>query len=108
MIDEIVAEETLEEAMISSQDDLLEIDEEKGLKTPIKFGDILFNRKFKVFVKINEAGYVTNIASDLELKDTTGWTLIDEGEEERFVCASTMYFEEPIIDDYGNYRYKIR
>lgn len=108
MIDEIVIDETLDEQMMSSQENTLETEKENCLKETIKFGNILFNRKFKVFAKINDAGYVTNIASDLEVKDTTGWTLIDEGEEDRFACASTMYFEEPIIDDYGNYRYKIR
>ena len=108
MIDEIVIDETLDEQMMSSQENTLETEKENCLKETIKFGNILFDRKFKVFVKINEAGYVTEIANDLEIKDTTGWTLIDEGNEEKFVCASTMYFEQPIIDDYGNYRYKIR
>ena len=76
-------------------------------KQKIRFGDILFNRKAKVFVKVNNDGYITQIDSDVFLKDTKGWTQYDEGEGDKFVYAQTSYFEESIVDDAGNYRYKI-
>ena len=107
MIEEIIVEET-NKPEINNQENVLETENRESPVDKIKFGDILFNRKFKVFVKINKDGYVTEIANDLELKDTSDWTLIDEGSDDKFVFASTMYFDEPIIDDFGNYRYKIR
>ena len=74
----------------------------------IKFGDILFNRKAKVFVKVNKDGFITQVDSDVFLKDKTGWTIYDEGEGERFVYAQTAYFEEPLVDEEGNFRYKVK
>lgn len=73
----------------------------------IKYGDVLCNRKTKVYVKLNSAGYVTNVQSDIFLTDATGWTKIDEGEGDRFVFAQTQYFDNPLIDENGNYQIKI-
>ena len=86
-----------------------EVSEETGFKqnNKIKFGDVLFNRKAKVFVKVDKDGFITQVDSDVFLKDTTGWAIYDEGEGERFVYAQTAYFEEPLVDDDGNFRYKV-
>ena len=85
-----------------------EVSEETAIvKNKIKFGDVLFNRKAKVFVKVNKDGFITQVDSDVFLKDTTGWAIYDEGEGERFVYAQTAYFEEPLVDDDGNFRYKV-
>lgn len=76
-------------------------------KENIKFHDVLFNRKTKVFVKLNADGYITQIDSDVFLKDTTGWIEYDEGEGDRYVHAQTIYFEDSLVDEDGNYRYKV-
>ena len=76
-------------------------------KEDIKFQDVLFNRKTKVFVKPNVDGYITQIDSDVFLKDTTGWVEFDEGEGDRYVHAQTIYFEDSLVDEEGNYRYKV-
>lgn len=111
MIDEILVEESIKE----TEDENNQIEENLEEKTvenicknnKIKFGDVLFNRKVKVFVKVNKDGFITQVDSDVFLKDTTGWAIYDEGEGERFVYAQTAYFEEPLVDDDGNFRYKV-
>ena len=76
------------------------------MEKEIKFGNVLCNRKVKVYAKINSDGYVTNIQSDVFLKDTSGWVLIDEGSGDRFVYANMFYFDKPLLDEEGNYQVK--
>ena len=72
----------------------------------LKFGDVLSEKKVKVYVKVNTEGFITDINSDVFLKNFDGWTEYDEGEGDRFVHAQTSYFENSIVDDFGNYNYK--
>ena len=80
---------------------------ELEVKEKVKFGNVLFDRKIKVFVKTNDEGFIIDIDNDLSLKDTSGWIQIDEGSGKKFEFAVTSYFEEPLVDDNWNYRYKI-
>lgn len=106
MIDEIFVddkEETLKEN-IESESVLVENEE---IKPKMKFEDVVFGRKVKVFAKVNNEGFIIDIDSDVFLKDTNGWIQIDEGVGDKFVYPQTMYFNEPLIDDDGNYRFKV-
>ena len=80
--------------------------EEHACNNNVKFGNVLFNKRTKVFAKINSQGYVINVQSDVVLEDTTGWILIDEGVGDRFVFAHTEYFGRPLTDEFGNYQIK--
>ena len=105
MIDEIFVDD--EEEMQKESFEEIVIAEKEEIKPEIKFGDVVFNRKFKVFAKVNKEGFITDIESDVFLKDTTDWVFIDEGKGYRFVYPHTMYFGEPIVDEDGNYKFKV-
>ena len=104
MIDEIFVDE---ENMQKEDFEEIVIAEKEEIKPKIKYGDVVFNRKFKVFAKVNKEGFITDIESDLFLKDTNGWIQIDEGSGDKYVYPQTMYFGEPIVDEDGNYKFKV-
>ena len=70
-------------------------DEYKGIK------------KIKVYVKTNSRGYITDINSDIFIKDFNDWKKIDEGYGDRFAHAQSEYFGNSLINENGNYRYKL-
>jgi len=105
MIEEIFVTEEENNRKEEFEEDVLV--KEPKMKSKIKFDDIVFNRKFKVFAKVNNEGFITDIESDLNLKDATGWTLIDEGVGDKYTYPQMLYFGESIIDDAGNYKFKI-
>lgn len=55
-----------------------------------------------VYVKKNSEGYITDVNSDIFIKDFTGWIKIDEGNGDKFAHAQSQYFDR-LIDDNGNY-----
>lgn len=61
---------------------------------------------FKVYIKTDDQGRVIAINSDAFLTNIEGWTLIDEGEGDRFHHAQGNYFEKPLFTDDGLFRYK--
>jgi len=63
--------------------------------------------KFKVFIKTNDKGYIIAVNSDGFLKDTDGWTEIDEGIGDAFYLAQNNYFPKPTMTESGAYRYKM-
>lgn len=63
--------------------------------------------KIKVYVKLNEEDYITNIASSIFLKDTTGYVQIDEGNGDRYSHAQSHYLEKPLRDEHGRFNYKL-
>lgn len=66
------------------------------------------NKKpIEVYVKVNENGFITEVASSIFLKDTSGWKKIDEGFGDKFAHAQTEYFPTELIDELGNFIYKI-
>ena len=105
MIDEIFVDE---EDMQKEGFEEIVIAEKEEIKPKIKFGDVVFNRKFKVFAKVNNEGFITDIESDLFLKDTTDWVFIDEGQGDKFVYPQMLYFGESIVDEDGNYKFKVK
>lgn len=60
----------------------------------------------KVYIRVNAAGKVTGINSDIFLKELEGWQEIDEGEGERYVHAQGNYLEKAIINEMGIFQYK--
>jgi hypothetical protein len=61
----------------------------------------------KVYIKINEENYITEITSSIFLTDTEGWVKIDEGEcGDKYAHAQGNYLDKPIMDAHGRYNYK--
>lgn len=61
----------------------------------------------KVYVKVNEENYITEVNSSIFLADTNGWIEIDEGESDKYAHAQGNYLEKPIVDEQGRYNYKL-
>lgn len=62
---------------------------------------------YKVYVKTDDQNRILAINSDAFLADTDGWTLIDEGEGDRYHHAQGNYMSLSIHDERGVCRYKI-
>ena len=62
--------------------------------------------KIKVYIKTDSAGNITDVNSSIFLSDVTDWTEIDEGAGDKYAHAQGNYFEKPLTDDNGIYRYK--
>lgn len=62
----------------------------------------------KVYVKVNADGYITDINSEIFIKDFTGWIEIDKGYGDKFSHAQSQYFDKPIIDENGEYTYYLK
>lgn len=60
-----------------------------------------------VYVKVDDAGRITAINSDVFLADTTDWVQIDSGFGDRYHHAQGNYLDKPIMDERGIYRYKL-
>ena len=66
--------------------------------------NIIEDKPICVYVKINEEGFISDVNSDIFIKDFSGWVKIDEGFGDKFAHAQSQYFDIPIIDENGNYR----
>ena len=64
-------------------------------------------KPYIVYVKTNDAGYITTVNSSAFLPDTTGWTEIDSGYGDKFHHAQGNYFDKPLYDERGIFRYKL-
>ena len=64
-------------------------------------------KTYTVYVKPNDAGYITTVNSSAFLTDTTGWTEIDSGFGDKYHHAQGNYFPESIITYGGAYHYKL-
>ena len=62
---------------------------------------------YGVYVKTDEADRIIAINSSAFLRETDGWTLIDEGHGDRYHHAQGNYLKMPIIDERGVYRYEL-
>lgn len=69
--------------------------------------EILKEKSIAVYVKVNEEGYVTDVNSDIFIKDFTGWQKIDEGYGDKYAHAQSQYFDKQLIDKDGKYYLKI-
>ena len=65
-----------------------------------------FEQPIRVYVKVNADGYITEINSEIFIKDFTGWIEIDKGYGDKYAHAQSQYFDKPLINDDGNYNYK--
>lgn len=64
-------------------------------------------KPIRVYVRTDENGRIIAVNSSVFLRDTEGWTLIDEGYGDRYHHAQGNYFDKPIIDERGICRYKL-
>ena len=64
------------------------------------------NEKIGVYIKTNMGGYITEVGSDIFIRDFTGWIKIDEGRWDKYAHAQSQYFDKPLINDNGEYNYK--
>ena len=64
-------------------------------------------RPYIVYVKVDESNRVTSINSSAFLADVTGWTEIDSGYGDKYHHEQGNYFDKPLCDDRGIYRYKL-
>ena len=62
---------------------------------------------FKVYTKMNGAGYITAVNSSAFLSDLAGWTEIDCGTGDKYHHAQGNYFPLPLMTSGGAYRYKL-
>lgn len=62
---------------------------------------------FQVYVKTNDKRRITSVTSSGFLADATSWIQIDEGSGDRYYLAQGNYFEKPLTDDRGVYRYAL-
>lgn len=60
-----------------------------------------------VYVKLDEANRITAVNSSAFLPNADGWTQIDSGYGDRYHHAQGNYFDKPIMDERGIYRYKL-
>ena len=64
----------------------------------------------KVYVLPDDSGYITRIDGGYticNIKDFTGWVLIDEGSGDKYNLCQGNYFEKPIRTMGGACRYKL-
>ena len=64
-------------------------------------------KTYTVYVKPNDAGYITAVNSSAFLTDTTDWTEIGSGYGDKYHHAQGNYFPLPIRTMGGAYRYKL-
>ena len=64
-------------------------------------------KPYIVYVKTADANRITAVNSSAFLTNTDGWTEIDSGYGDKHHHAQGNYFDQPIMDDRGIYRYKL-
>lgn len=69
---------------------------------------LLFEEQpISVYVKVNEEGYVTDVNSDIFIKDFTDWQKIDEGYGDKYAHAQSQYFDKPLVNEINKYQIKL-
>lgn len=66
--------------------------------------------KSKVYARTDEAGRIVQIDGGYtvgNIHDFVGWTLIDEGDGDRYNLCQSNYLDGPLMTDDGVYRYKL-
>ena len=64
-------------------------------------------KPYIVYVKTDDANRITAVNSSAFLRDVTGWTEIDSGYGDKYHHAQGNYFDKPIMDERGIYRYRL-
>ena len=62
-------------------------------------------RKIKVYIKVNSTNEVTEINSEIFIKDLSGWILVDEGFGDKYAHAQGHYLSDPLTDENGKHNY---
>lgn len=62
---------------------------------------------YVVYVKVDESNRITAINSSEFLTDVTVWIEIDQGFGDKYHHAQGNYFDKPLYDERGIYRYKL-
>ena len=65
------------------------------------------NYKIGVYVRTDSQNNIIEVNSDIFIKDLTGWIKIDEGNSDKYSHAQSQYFDKPLVDDNGNYNYRM-
>lgn len=60
----------------------------------------------KVYIKINSNNEITDINSEIFIRDLTNWIEIDSGFGDKYAHAQSQYLEKGLISEEGNYNYK--
>lgn len=60
-----------------------------------------------VYVKTDDENRITAVNSSAFLRNTEGWTEIDSGYGDKYHHAQGNYFDKPIMDERGIWRYKL-
>ena len=63
---------------------------------------------YTVYIRVDENGIITNINSDMFIKDFSGWIPIDSGNGYNFMHAQGNYLPGPLLDERGICRYKLQ
>lgn len=66
--------------------------------------------KSKVYVKVDNKNRITEIDGGYtisNIKDFSEWIFIDEGIGTKYNLCQSNYFDKPVTDDRGIYRYKL-
>ncbi len=64
-------------------------------------------KTYSVYIRTDESNRITAINSSAFLRDTEGWTLIDQGHGDRYAHAQGNYLPMPLVDDRGVCRFKL-
>lgn len=62
---------------------------------------------YKVYVKTDDKNRITAVNSSAFLSSIEGWQEIDDGFGDKYHHAQGNYFDKPIMDERGIWRYKI-
>ena len=110
--DETFEEESEQREIVIQQEELTQQGYSKLKGKTIEELESFYNslhcdRRVGVYVKTNAQGYIIDVKSDIFEKNLEGYIKIDEGDGDRYIHAQTCYFEEPLSDESGHYRYKL-
>lgn len=64
-------------------------------------------KPYIVYVKLDDKNLITSVNSSALLLNTDGWTEIDSGFGYKYHHAQGNYFDKPIMDMRGIYRYRL-
>lgn len=64
-------------------------------------------KPYIIYVKLDDQNRVIAINSSAFLYNIDGWTEIDSGYSDKYHHAQGNYFDKPIVDMRGIYRYKL-
>lgn len=62
-------------------------------------------QKIKVYIKVNGNNEVTEINSEIFIRDLSGWIFIDDGFGDKYAHAQGHYLDDQITDENGDYNY---